>query len=657
MTSTALSTGTPAQSWSGAARRTYPPSTCAFNPTCTVAVVSTIAGVRPFELVEASAAANRHGPIAQSLMRPRPAQHETHGSSAAHLALSGAAAAHPQSAAASNALWATPVYAATVAGESALVAVVFRARPAVFLVPTHTVAAAERPPPTQEKDDAPTLPTHRPLAQDADADPVPDREDGEDVGATSGCGNGPSSPSSPVDADRSTSAELFAAEAEYRRYVYLFDATTGLCLAALHFCGSPVLALRANAAVLLVIAADLFHVVELDALHYVRQQSTYKPPNPRAILDLSSAVAVKAKKAPLPRAVAKDQPQCSGSRHFPPQYSYAIAFPQSARGYRGDVTVLTLHTTPRPSPSPSPSQEPSHASQNLRNGDAAIASSSPAAVPDAPPSMQQRTIAAHHHAIAHLRLRHDGRLLVTASELGSTLKLFDCATGSLLAELQRGHRPASVLSLGLQHDAYRVAALSTNGTLHVFNCAAVVQSWEAGRRWPVTTPTTATGFSYSSSSSAMNKTRADYKMKVPPLHGKDARHLVARAKGVIGTSVSPTPADATAAAAAAVNLPSDGSIHYDVGFTANGRTVWVAQVESIDAQLAFDGRQNTAAAAAAVATGATRSDEPYRVRQSLQFAGHQKRCVGRLTRFPVLPPGRTGAADVEVEGVSFSIEV
>ncbi|KPI90693.1 hypothetical protein ABL78_0129 [Leptomonas seymouri] len=638
-----MSAGVRTQRWSGASRRTYPPPACAFNPNCTVAVVSTIAGVRPFELMDSSTVANHHGPIAQSLIPPGPSQQDKGGSPSANAALLGAAEARTRISSSLHALWETPAYVATVAGESALIAVVFRARPALFTPPTYTMTTAERSPQAQKADAQPS-PTR--TAPAVDAAVAPHSEKGGEPDAFLFDEYAPSS--SPADAGRAAPAELFASEAEYRRYVYLFDATTGLCLAALHFCGSPVLALRANAAVLLVVAADLFHMVELDALRYVRQQSMYKPSNPRAILDLSSAVPIRPRISQAHYPAAEDQRSFHGSSQPPLQYSYAVAFPQSARGYRGDVTVLTLLTTPRVSSSSPSSRELPRKSQSAPTSDTPAAPS-PTVPPDAPPSMQQRTIAAHHHAVAHLRLRHDGRLLVTASELGTTLKIFDCATGSLLVELQRGHRPASVLSLGLQHDAHRVAALSANGTLHIFNSAAVVQSWEAGRRWsaPADTATTRAV----SPPPSMNKARADYKLKITPLLGRDSPCLGTRWNGSIGKRGSPAPAESNAAAP--INLPSDGSIHHEVGFAADGRSVWVAQVESTDTQLMLDGLQNAAAAAA----GTHHSDDPCLVVQAVHFAGHKKRCVGKLTRFPVLPPGRTGAAGTEVEGVSFSIEV
>lgn len=596
-----------------ASRRSYPPAACAFNPTCTVALVSTIAGVRPFELLDAADTAASGGPVAQSLLPPPPSRNTESGGAASE-----AAAATPQPSSSpypSHALWETPVYVATVAGESALVAVVFRARPPVFTPSTHSFSGPTHTQAEQQRRGSAAPPSPSNFSSTAAAE----EEAGEEVWTAAAAAL-----PSPAAATKAT-RELFAAEAEYRRYVYLFDATTGVCLAALHFWGSPITALRANAAVLLAAAVDLFHVVELDTLRYVRQQSMYKPQNPRSVLELSSAIPVRPRKSAA-AAAAAGASSPSAPPSTAPQYTYAVAFPQSARGYPGDVTVLTMHTTTAATTAADPTM----------SGAAAATSSATTAPPQAS-SVQQRTIPAHHHAVAHLCLRRDGRLLVTASQLGTTLKVFDCLSGVLLVELQRGHRPAAVLSLAVEHEAHRVAALSTNGTLHVFNCAAVVQSWEAGRRW-------AAGPSNSAAATAAaSKVRAEWKWKVPSLHAADTPEHPGKGQRT-GSTGSPMPADNSGGGVAAVgtrSLPGDGAVQHAVGFAADGRTVWVAQVESTDTQASVAG-----------AFGSTAD-----VRCS---SGVERRCIGRLTRFPVLPSSRVGAATAAAErvgGVSFSIDV
>lgn len=552
-------------------RALYPPS-CAINPSCTVAVVSTVAGTRAYALADTSG--TRAGPSVQSLHPPLPTavSSATPGmtSAAASAPVTTATAAATNTTAAASppsALWHTPVYTATIADDCPLVAVVFRARPQVF-APT-TLSMAEG---VQEAEAASGLPSPGASADDVTTE---DTEEGADEEAEEPC------PSPPPPTDPAAFTARAAAELECRRYVYLFEATTGTCLAALHFSGSPVLALRANAAVLLVAAVDLFHLVDLRTLRYVRQHSMYKPLNPRGVLDLSAVV--------VPRG------QSTGT--------YAVAFPQLARGYKGDVTVLRLH---------SPVATPTTATAALAAAARNSSSPSAAAGRTHAPSTQQRTIPAHHHAIAQLRFRHDGRLLATASELGTTVKLFDCATGALLVELQRGHRPASVLSLAVQRDGSRIAALSANGTLHVFDCTAVVRAWEARAAAGPTAASPSSRAAGGTAGAAVSKLRAESRHKVALLHNTDV--------------VAPRRADersgdgATAAAEA-------GRVHTESGFTPDSRAVWVAQVESTEAQ-----RQREAAALAQAPVPVAS------VNLALDASARSVRlCVGSITRIP-LPP-------------------
>ncbi|KAG5473820.1 hypothetical protein LSCM1_04451 [Leishmania martiniquensis] len=551
----------------GGQRLLYP-SACALNPSCTVAVLSTVAGVRAYALITASE--QREGKVVQSLHPLPPSM------AAAPSEVTSDTARIADDTAPSTALWRTPVYTATVAGDSALVAVVFRARPLVFVPHTVLATGAEE----EQSGDGATSPVS---SRSQSGCGVPAHVD------ASLAGDEETRESPAPAADLVKASALVAAEAECRRYVYLFDATSGTCLSALHFCGSPVLALRANSSVLLVAAVDLFHLVELRTLRYIRQQSMYKPLNPRGVLDLSAAV-------PSPKADG------GGT-------SYAVAFPQSARGYRGDVTVLTLHCVP-PAPRRQALREggsraASGASSSMdaerpstSTTAAAAAATTSSGFRTATPAMEQRTIPAHHHAVAHLRFRPDGQLLATASELGTTVKLFDSNTGALLVELQRGHRPAAVLSLAVQQDAYRIAALSANGTLHVFDCTAVVQCWEAART-AGTSPSVPAHSVRSptplGSASAASKVRAEWKHKVtlmahPPVDASAAstkstgRRLgsAVMAAAAVTSRASPAApnADVSGAAPGAGAAANDGWLNCESGFAADGRSVWVVQVHS-----------------------------------------------------------------------------
>ncbi|KAG5499035.1 hypothetical protein GH5_03735 [Leishmania sp. Ghana 2012 LV757] len=612
---------------SAGGQRLFYPSACALNPSCTVAVLSTVSGIRAYALLAASE--QRGGTVVQPL-HPRPPSIAAVSPEPTPDTARTADGTSPP-----TALWRTPVYTATVAGDSALVAVVFRARPLVFVPSTVPITGEDE----GQSFDAGATP------------PVSSRSD-------SGCGvaadiaalsagdevlrESPTPGAGPVD-----TSTLVAAETECRRYVYLFDATSGTCLAALHFCGSPVLALRANSSVLLVAAVDLFHLVDLRTLRYIRQQSMYKPLNPRGVLDLSAAV-------PSPKA--------GGGT------SYAVAFPQSARGYRGDVTVLKLHCA-LPSPRRQTLREgasisASGASSSVDAGRASTrttAAAAPATTSTgfrtATPSMEQRTIPAHHHAVAHLRFRPDGRLLATASERGTTVKLFDSVTGALLVELQRGHRPAAVLSLAMQQDAYRIAALSANGTLHVFDCAAIVQSWEAARATGISSSMPARGVrspTRISGISAASKVRAEWKHKVSLMAHTPANTSAASTKSTtrrLGNAVMAAAAASSRASSAASNaegssaMPgagaavNDGWLSCESGFASDGRSVWVVQVQSTMAQL----------------------QQAFSIEPSKSSTLSPRLCVGSLTCFPLPLPcsdrsgGAVQPADKAEEGCHYVV--
>ncbi|GET90446.1 hypothetical protein, conserved [Leishmania tarentolae] len=592
-------------------RRLYP-SACALNPSCTVAVMSTVAGARAYRLMTASE--QRGGTVVQPL-HPRPLS-----VAALPSETTSDSAGSTDGTALIPALWRTPVYTATVAGDSALVAVVFRARPLVFVPSTVTMTR-------EDEVQSETVGAAPPASSSSNSGSGV----GVDVAASSPGDEELRESPMPVEDSANVSA-LVAAEAECRRYVYLFDATGGTCLAALHFCGSPVLALRANSSVLLVAAVDLFHLVDLRTLRYIRQQSMYKPLNPRGVLDLSAAVP---------------------SRKTGDSTSYAVAFPQSARGYRGDVTVLTLHSVPATSRRHAQTKDGgTQSSEVSATVDAGrISPSTAAAAASAPtlstfgattPAMEQRTIPAHHHAVAHLRFRPDGRLLATASELGTTVKLFDSLTGALLVELQRGHRPAAVLSLAVQEDAHRIAALSANGTLHVFDCAAVVQSWELARAARDSSPPPARGVHspiVMGGAAGASKVRAECKHKVNLMPHPGAGSSDAWAKSTprrLGNAVmaaasvssratySASYAESMGAPPSAGASANDGWLHCESGFSADGRKVWVAQVQSTEVQLQQ-----------AVSPAPSKSATP-----------SPRLCVGSLTCFSLPSPdcGRTGGA-------------
>jgi WD40 repeat protein len=80
-------------------------------------------------------------------------------------------------------------------------------------------------------------------------------------------------------------------------------------------------------------------------------------------------------------------------------------------------------------------------------------------------------IQAHTTALACLSLSVDGKLLATASDRGTLIRIFSSADGSKLQELRRGADPARIYSIAFSRGEQPqfVAVSSDKHTVHVFN--------------------------------------------------------------------------------------------------------------------------------------------------------------------------------------------
>jgi WD40 repeat protein len=78
-------------------------------------------------------------------------------------------------------------------------------------------------------------------------------------------------------------------------------------------------------------------------------------------------------------------------------------------------------------------------------------------------------IVAHSSSIICLKLSKSGKLLATASEKGTLIRVWDVASCMLLNELRRGTDQATIYSLAFSNDESRMAVSSDKGTIHVFN--------------------------------------------------------------------------------------------------------------------------------------------------------------------------------------------
>ena len=78
-------------------------------------------------------------------------------------------------------------------------------------------------------------------------------------------------------------------------------------------------------------------------------------------------------------------------------------------------------------------------------------------------------IKAHNSSLAAISISRDGKLVATASEKGTKIKLFDAFTGKMLKELHRGKKKAEIYSISFSSDSRFLAVSSDRETIHVFS--------------------------------------------------------------------------------------------------------------------------------------------------------------------------------------------
>lgn len=86
-----------------------------------------------------------------------------------------------------------------------------------------------------------------------------------------------------------------------------------------------------------------------------------------------------------------------------------------------------------------------------------------------PPAREKTTIiAAHEASVAAMTCSFDGTILVSASDKGTIMRVYDTLSGNLLRELRRGADRAEINCLTLSQSKAWLAVTSDKGTVHVF---------------------------------------------------------------------------------------------------------------------------------------------------------------------------------------------
>jgi hypothetical protein len=123
-----------------------------------------------------------------------------------------------------------------------------------------------------------------------------------------------------------------------------------------------------------------------------------------------------------------------------------LAFPAASSGSRGVVRLERL---------------------GGGGGSSSSSSSSSSSNPSSPGS-DGLLVEAHESELGALAVSRDGRLLASASERGTLIRVFSAVTGQFLQELRRGADRAIIYSLAFNPAATLLACSSDKGTVHVF---------------------------------------------------------------------------------------------------------------------------------------------------------------------------------------------
>ncbi|KAJ5071085.1 wd-repeat protein interacting with phosphoinosides wipi -related [Anaeramoeba ignava] len=79
---------------------------------------------------------------------------------------------------------------------------------------------------------------------------------------------------------------------------------------------------------------------------------------------------------------------------------------------------------------------------------------------------------AHEHAISKIEISSDAKLLATASQKGTIIRVFDIEANQKICELRRGKNTAEIYSMCFGRDNELLAVTSSSSTIHIFEIGA-----------------------------------------------------------------------------------------------------------------------------------------------------------------------------------------
>jgi len=80
----------------------------------------------------------------------------------------------------------------------------------------------------------------------------------------------------------------------------------------------------------------------------------------------------------------------------------------------------------------------------------------------------ERPVGAHNGPLACIATTFDGRLVATASDKGTLIRVWSTETGAMVKELRRGAENAHIWSMCFSEDGSMLAVTSSRGTCHIF---------------------------------------------------------------------------------------------------------------------------------------------------------------------------------------------